>query len=42
MLFRSITGEVDVEAGFNEWLETYDSLGGNDITQDVNDWYASK
>lgn len=39
---KIITGEVDVEAGFNEWLETYDSLGGNDITQDVNDWYASK
>lgn len=37
---KIIIGEVGVEEGFTDWLKTFDSMGGTQITRDVNEWYA--
>ena len=37
---KIIIGEVGVEEGFADWLKTFDSMGGTQITRDVNEWYA--
>ena len=29
-----------MEEGFADWLKTFDSMGGTQITRDVNEWYA--
>lgn len=39
---KMITGEVDVETGFSQWLDTFNSLGGEQITEEVNEWYNNK
>lgn len=39
---KMITGEVSVDDGFAAWLETFDSLGGTQITEEVNEWYNNK
>ena len=31
---------ISVVAGFDNWLKTFDSMGGTQITNDVNEWYA--
>ncbi len=36
---KMIIGEVDIETGFASWVETFQKLGGDKITQEVNDWY---
>lgn len=38
---KIIIGEVGVEEGFEAWLKTFDSMGGNTITAQVNEWYAT-
>ena len=37
---KIIIGEVGVEEGFADWMKTFDSMGGTQITRDVNEWYA--
>ena len=37
---KIIIGEVGVDEGFDNWLKTFDSMGGTQITNDVNEWYA--
>jgi putative aldouronate transport system substrate-binding protein len=34
-----ITGDLDVNAGFDAWVNAYNSMGGDRITREVNDWY---
>lgn len=38
---KIIIGEVGVDEGFDAWLKTFDSMGGREITEEVNEWYAS-
>ena len=38
---KMIIGEVDVDAGFEAWLKTFDAMGGTQITAEVNEWYAT-
>lgn len=38
---KIIIGEVDVDTGFSQWQDTFNSLGGEQITQEVNDWTNS-
>ena len=39
---RIITGDLDVNAGFDEWLKTYNNMGGDRITREINDWYRGR
>ena len=39
---RIIIGEVGVDEGFDAWLQSFSSMGGDRITEEVNEWYASK
>lgn len=39
---KIIIGEVELEEGFAAWLDTFDSMGGAQITEEVNEWYANK
>lgn len=36
-----ILGEVSVDEGFEAWKATFNALGGEKITAEVNEWYAS-
>jgi putative aldouronate transport system substrate-binding protein len=38
---KIIIGEVSVEQGFDTWLKTFQSMGGDKVTKEVNDWYKS-
>jgi putative aldouronate transport system substrate-binding protein len=38
---KIITGDLDVNAGFDAWVRTFNSMGGERITQEVNAWYKS-
>lgn len=38
---KMIIGEVDIDTGFESWLKTFDSMGGTQITSEVNEWYAN-
>ncbi len=40
MILQIIIGERDVDAGFDEFVETWNTLGGATITEEVNTWYA--
>ena len=39
---KIIIGETTVEEGFADWVNTFNSLGGDRITQEVNEWYAEQ
>lgn len=39
---KMIIGELDVEEGFAQWQNTFQSLGGDQITEEVNEWYQNK
>lgn len=39
---KIITGDLTVDAGFDEWLKTFNSMGGGQITNEVNAWYKSR
>ena len=39
---RIIIGEIPAKDGFEDWLNTFDSLGGSQITEEVNAWYAGQ
>lgn len=39
---RIIIGEVELEEGFATWLETFNNMGGDQITEEVNEWYANR
>ena len=39
---RIIIGEVPVNEGFDAWLGSFSSLGGDRITEEVNAWYAGQ
>lgn len=39
---KIIIGETSVEDGFNTWLENFSKLGGDQVTAEVNEWYAAK
>lgn len=38
---KIITGESEVEAGFNAMVESWYAMGGEQITAEVNEWYAT-
>jgi putative aldouronate transport system substrate-binding protein len=38
---RIITGDLEVNAGFDAWVRTFNSMGGERITREANDWYKS-
>lgn len=38
---KIITGESEVEAGFNAMVESWYAMGGEQITAEVNEWYAA-
>jgi putative aldouronate transport system substrate-binding protein len=42
MFIKMITGEIGIDTGFDQWVKTFSSLGGDRITQEVNDWYKKK
>lgn len=37
---KMIIGEVDIDEGFDTWLKSFESMGGHQITEEVNAWYA--
>lgn len=37
---KIITGEADISA-YDEFVEKWNSLGGTDITNEVNEWYSA-
>ena len=39
---KIIIGEVPVEEGFNAWLSSFSAMGGDRITEEVNEWYAAQ
>ena len=39
---RIIIGENTVDAGFAAWLDAFGSLGGTQITDEVNTWYSGQ
>lgn len=39
---KIIIGKTTVEEGFADWVNTFNSLGGDRITQEVNEWYAEQ
>jgi putative aldouronate transport system substrate-binding protein len=39
---KIITGDLAVDAGFDEWLKAFSSMGGDQITREVNAWYKSR
>ncbi|GHU64518.1 putative ABC transporter peptide-binding protein YtcQ [Spirochaetia bacterium] len=39
---KIITGDLDVNAGFDEWVKNFNSMGGERITREVNDWYKER
>jgi putative aldouronate transport system substrate-binding protein len=39
---RIIVGDMDVEDGFQEWIDYWNKNGGRQITQEVNEWYAEQ
>ncbi|MDY2944621.1 MAG: hypothetical protein SOU32_03090 [Lachnospiraceae bacterium] len=34
-----IVGNINADDGFKQWLDTFNSLSGEQITKEVNDWY---
>ena len=36
---KIITGDLEVNAGFDAWVRSFNSMGGDRITQEVNNWY---
>ena len=41
VIFKSIiNGEVSADEGFAQWLDFWDNMHGNEITQEVRDWCA--
>ena len=38
---KIITGEVEVDAGFDAMVESWYAMGGEQITAEVNKWYAA-
>jgi putative aldouronate transport system substrate-binding protein len=38
---RIITGDVGVDGGFDTWVRTFNAMGGDQITQEANDWYKN-
>lgn len=38
---KIITGESEVEAGFNAMVKSWYAMGGEQITAEVNEWYAA-
>jgi hypothetical protein len=36
-----IVGDVDVNSGFDAWVKTFNTMGGDRITQEVKDWYKN-
>jgi putative aldouronate transport system substrate-binding protein len=39
---KFITGDVDLETGWDEWVTRFYSMGGGRITADVNEWYKNR
>lgn len=37
---KMIIGEVSIDEGFDAWLKSFDTMGGTQITEEVNAWYA--
>ena len=38
---RIIVGDLDLESGFAEFVEDWKKLGGDQITEEVSDWYRA-
>lgn len=41
MTTKIILGEISVDEGFAQWLDTFNALGGAEITEYVNEWKSS-
>jgi putative aldouronate transport system substrate-binding protein len=39
---KIVTGDLDVNSGFDNWVRTFNSMGGDRITREVNDWYKTR
>lgn len=39
---KMIIGAVDIDGGFDAWLLSFSSMGGDRITEEVNEWYQSR
>jgi putative aldouronate transport system substrate-binding protein len=39
---KIITGDLDVNTGFDAWVRTFNSMGGDRITREVNEWYRAR
>jgi putative aldouronate transport system substrate-binding protein len=39
---KIISGEVDVNEGFDAWINTFKNLGGQEVTEEVNEWYNNQ
>ncbi len=39
---KIIIGEIGLDDGFQTWKNSFDSMGGNKITEEVNEWYKNK
>ena len=39
---KIILGDVSVDEGFAAWQDTFAKLGGDQITQEINEWYQSR
>ena len=42
LFIQMIVGELDLEAGWNQWLRYWENNGGTDWTDQVNEWYQNQ
>lgn len=38
---KMIIGDVDIDEGFAAWQKNFSTMGGDQITKEVNEWYAA-
>ncbi|MBW7459438.1 hypothetical protein K0U00_35820, partial [Paenibacillus sepulcri] len=41
-VIKAVTGEIDVEATFDQMVEDWYKTGGEQLTKEANDWYATQ
>ena len=39
---KIIIGEVPLDEGFDAWRASFSAMGGDKITEEVNEWYAAQ
>ena len=38
---QSITGDIEVDSGFDDFINNWSQMGGEQITKEVNEWYEA-